>query len=308
MPRKRQPESLYNSCLVYVAVNFHVSFPEGTSVLTVLPPTISEQIIVVLQQCQPTNYALLCHVLGNVLRFVYLGRLPQNQDIAFRMFRQLRQYGDLLTVLHLPLREEHYDMFVTTLPSLPHLRNLVLHVHDLTEPIADAIARHCLNLNNLCLYGIRPGNYMRGVVTDDNNYIIHVAIHLVHNMLERLGLQVFRIAFLTQAILSLPATTRLQLTELVMNRQDLLETAGALSHVITLCPNLLKVCLFFSDENQIKPLARLAFLEDLSLILVNYKSPVNSSDLIHQLLRSVGYKLRRLGLNAPTLDMAIIAR
>ncbi|CAN7982841.1 unnamed protein product, partial [Ixodes pacificus] len=112
------------------------------------------------------------------------------------MLSQLRHYGDTITALHLPLTEAQYDTFVTTLPSLPHLRNLVLHVTELTDSVAEAVTRHCPNLIMLCLYGPNYGNFLIDVITYDGTYITHVAFYVVRSMLERLGLQVFRISYL----------------------------------------------------------------------------------------------------------------
>ncbi|EEC00428.1 hypothetical protein IscW_ISCW000528 [Ixodes scapularis] len=126
-------------------------------------------------------------------------------------------------------------------------------------------------------------------------------------MLERLGLQVFRISFLAQAVLSLPATTRLQLTELTIYK-EIVETPDMLFHVITLCPNLRRVCLVLPDEIQIEPLSDLAFLEDLTIIILNRDHSLGFSDLIQQLLRCVGWRLKRLHLNAPVLDLTSVVR
>ncbi|KAM7308144.1 hypothetical protein ISCGN_011778 [Ixodes scapularis] len=307
MPR-RQPQSLYRACLVYVAGNMHVPYSENTSAISELPQTISEDIVVALQQCEPVNCALLCHVLGNFLRFVFLSsRLSPTEDIAYRMLSQLRHYGETITALHLPLTEAQYDTFVTTLPSLRRLRNLVLHVSDLTDSVAEAVARHCPNLIILCFYGPNYGNYLLDAITYDGTYITQVAFHNVRSMLERLGLRVFRISFLARAVLSLPATTRLQLTELTIYK-EIMETPDMLFHVITLCPNLRRVCLVLPAETQIEPLADLAFLEDLTIILLNRDISLGFSDLIQQLLRCVGWRLKRLHLNAPVLDLTSVVR
>ncbi|CAN8018013.1 unnamed protein product [Ixodes persulcatus] len=307
MPR-RQPQSLYRACLVYVAGNMHVPCSENTSAISELPQTISEDIVVALQRCQPVDYAVLCHVLGNLLRFVFLSRrLSPTEEIAYRMLSQLRHYGNKITALHLPLTEAQYDTFVTTLPSLRRLRNLVLHVNDLTDSMAEAITHHCPDLIILCLYGARFGNYLLDVITNDRTYVTHVDFHVVQSILERLGLRVFRISFLARAVLSLPATTRLQLTELTIYK-DLLDTPGTLSHVITSCPNLRRMSLFLADGIQIEPLARLAFLEDLTIIVLNSDFSLDFSDVIQRVLRCVGWRLKRLRLNVPVLDLTSVVR
>lgn len=308
MPRRRQPRTLYRACLVYVTVHMHVPCPGNTSAISELPQTICEDIVVALQQRQPVNYAMLCHVLGSLLRFVFLNRRrPPTEQIASCMLSQLRRHGDQLTVLHLPLTEAQYDSFVTTVSSLPHLRCLVLHVNDLIESVAEAITRHCPNLINLCLYGVRYGNYLHEVITNERTYVTQVAFHVVLSMLERLSLQVFRIQFLGQAVLSMPITTRLQLRELKIY-EDILDTHDRLSHVITLCPHLRRVWLVFANEFQIEPLARLAFLEDLTIIILNRDFSLDFSDLIQQLLRCVGWRLKRLRLNAPVLSLTSLVR
>ncbi|CAN7982831.1 unnamed protein product [Ixodes pacificus] len=67
MPRRRQPKSLYRACLAYVTVHMRVPSSGNTSAISELPHNISEDIVVILQQCQPVNYAMLYHVLGNLL-------------------------------------------------------------------------------------------------------------------------------------------------------------------------------------------------------------------------------------------------
>ncbi|EEC14528.1 hypothetical protein IscW_ISCW010895 [Ixodes scapularis] len=280
---------------------------ESRSAIRALPQTIGEDIVGALQRCRPVDYALLCHVLGNLLRFVFLSRrLSPSEEIAYSMLSQLRHYGDKITVLHLPLTEAQYDTFVTTLSSLPRLRNLVLHVNELAESVAVAITRHCPDLIHLCLYKIRHENCLHGTITDNHTYATQVAFHVVRGVLERLGLQVFRVPYLARAVLSLPATTGLQLRELTIY-EELLDTPDSLRRVITLCPNLRRLCLVLVNGIQIEPLVRLAFLEDLTVI-VNGDSAVEFSDLIQQLLQCVGWRLRRLRFNVPALNLSSIVR
>ncbi|KAG0430169.1 hypothetical protein HPB47_022941 [Ixodes persulcatus] len=90
--------------------------------------------------------------------------------------------------------------------------------------------------------------------------------------------------------------------------EDILDTHDRLSHVITLCPHLRRVWLVFANEFQIEPLARLAFLEDLTIIILNRDFSLDFSDLIQQLLRCVGWRLKRLRLNAPVLSLTSLVR
>ncbi|CAN8018006.1 unnamed protein product [Ixodes persulcatus] len=280
---------------------------ESRSAIRALPQTISEDIVGALQRCRPVDYALLYHVLGNLLRFVFLSRrLSPTEDIAYRMLSQLRHYGDKITALHLPLTEAQYDAFVTTLSSLPRLRNLVLHVNELAESVAEAITRHCPDLIHLCLFRIRHENCLHGTLTDNHTYATQVAFHVVRSVLERLELRVFRIPYLARAVLSLPATTGLQLRELTIY-EELLDTPDGLPRVVTMCPNLRRLCLVLVNGIQIEPLVRLVFLEDLTVI-VNGDFAVEFSDLIQQLLRCVGWRLRRLRFNARALDLTSIIR
>lgn len=140
MPRQRLPNSLHRICLAFVARNIQALCPENTPIVGVLPPSINEEILAVLQRSQPHNLGLLIHILGSVVRRVALPPgTPLAEVAALSVFRQLLQNQKHLVDLDLVLAPLHVDAFAALLSRLVRLQRLVLWVDDLTEPLVVAI-------------------------------------------------------------------------------------------------------------------------------------------------------------------------
>ncbi|CAN7995764.1 unnamed protein product [Ixodes hexagonus] len=309
MPRQKLPSSLYRICLTYVTSNMQVLYPEHTSIVGGLPPNINEEIFTVLQRSQPNNLALLLKILSSVLRSI---RLPPGTKLiahaAPDVFSQLPRNKEHLTELHLVLTEQHVGTFAELLSQLVRLQRLVLWLDDLTEPLVDAISRYCTGLRQLCLYKVGRGSYIRVLAANDNGHLVELSVHFPVKILTSLPeLRVFRISFLAFALLSLPATVRLGLTELVALEPSIFDCTWALPHIIAVCPMLTRVYLSLANDRDITPLSCLAFLDDLSLF-TNGDGDIGFMDLVEPLLCRIGSNLRRLRLYISDLDINCIIR
>lgn len=106
--------------------------------------------------------------------------------------------------------------------------------------------------------------------------------------------------FVTSALLSLPDTQRLSLTDYVVTESDHHDPfvqQTLLSHVVTLCPHLTRVELMLIGTEDILPLCLLRFLDLLALAVMEETPRAYFRDQVEPVLQGIGSGLSYLFLH-----------
>lgn len=335
MPKYKSPKCLYETALKHVAEIISDICPQHHSVVyDSLPSSVNEGLLKELQKetvpWGPDTIQRVQHVLYHSLRVInlrirILPRLDGAPSALQSLLTLVSMHGDQLVELSLEvitLDKLDDSPLLAMLKFLRHLRRLTLFLRCVTDRVLLDIARHCEDLTMLKFYANNVTDRGLGaLVACRKLLVVDFILPNIDNitcssscrlLLGLSNLRYLGSPFLTRALLQLPDTHRLALTEFdefgLDNSGPLLHREETLSHIVRISPKLRRVDLYLNGSEVITPMGILQYLSELSLEVSVKPAEAFFRNQVEPVLEGIGGNLNALTLYISDLDVSSIVR